>query len=309
MITGAAGFIGSHLAEHCLMRGHQVTGLDVLTDYYSPELKLAHVTGLDGHARWRFLREDLCTCDLETLLEEADIVFHLAGQPGVRASWGRSFDRYVDNNVVALQRLLEAARGAHLDRFVFASSSSVYGNAEILPASETTQLRPVSPYGATKALGEDLCRMYRASFDVPVVTLRYFTVYGPRQRPDMAFHRLLTAALSDEEITIFGDGEQSRDFTYVLDAVAATYAAGLRGRTGSIYNIGGGERTTMNAVLDIIAACSGRSLRVTRKAGQIGDARDTSADTTLARADLGFAPSVSLATGIEAQMRSIAASL
>jgi UDP-glucose 4-epimerase len=204
--------------------------------------------------------------------------------------------------VTALQRLLEASRSVALERFVFASSSSVYGDAERLPTNEKTALQPISPYGATKVLGEHLCRLYHLSYGLPTVILRYFTVYGPRQRPDMAFNKLIRAALEHEEIVIYGDGGQTRDFTFVGDAVDGTIAAATHGQPGGVYNLGGGARTSMNEVLEMIADLTGEGLNVRRVAAQAGDARDTAADTSRARAQLSFAPSRSLYEGLSEQV-------
>jgi nucleoside-diphosphate-sugar epimerase len=302
LVTGAAGFIGSHLAQGCLEQGHNVFGIDSFTSYYEPELKRENVAQVENHAAWTFLEGDLVDLDLVSLLDGIDIVFHLAAQPGVRASWGQTFGAYVDSNVTALQRLLEASRSVALERFVFASSSSVYGDAERLPTNEATSLQPISPYGATKALGEHLCRLYHRSHALPIVTLRYFTVYGPRQRPDMAFNKLMRAALEHEEIVIYGDGGQTRDFTFVRDAVDGTIAAAVDGHPGAVYNLGGGARTSMNEVLEMIADLTGEDLNVRRVAAQAGDARDTAADTSRARAQLGFAPSRSLYEGLSEQI-------
>lgn len=301
LITGAAGFIGSLLARTCLEAGHNVTGIDALTDYYAPEAKRDNLAGLSEYD-WEFIEGDLATMDIDSVLEHTQIVFHLAAQPGVRASWGRSFSAYVDGNVVATQRLLEATREISLTRFVFASSSSVYGDAEMLPTPEETPLQPISPYGATKALGEHLCRVYRSSYGLPYVVLRYFTVYGPRQRPDMAFYKLIDAALAGREIVIYGDGNQTRDFTFVQDAVDGTLAAALRGVPGHVYNLGGGARTSMNEVLELIAKLTGNQLLVRYERAQEGDARDTAADTSAARAALGYAPSRSLREGLREQV-------
>src|SRR5438128_1225055 len=303
LVTGAAGFIGSQLAERCLEQGHTVLGIDSFTPYYDPMLKRANVAQIGAHPSWTFLEGDLVDLDLVSLLDGIEVVFHLAAQPGVRASWGQTFDAYVDSNVTALQRLLEASVAASLERFVFASSSSVYGDAECLPTSEDAHLRPVSPYGATKVLGENLCRLYHLSYGLPTVALRYFTVYGPRQRPDMAFNRLIRAALEPEELVIYGDGGETRDFTFVSDAVDGTIAAAWNGVPGAVYNLGGGSRTSMNEVLDIIAELTGEELTVRRTARQTGDARDTAADTSDARAHLGFAPSRSLHEGLAEQVR------
>jgi len=302
LITGAAGFIGSHLAQGCLDRGYNVLGVDSFTSYYEPELKRANVAQMDEHPAWSFLEGDLVDLDLDSVLDGIEIVFHLAAQPGVRMSWGQTFGAYIDGNVTALQRLLEASRSAALERFVFASSSSVYGDADRLPTNEETPLKPISPYGATKALGEHLCRLYHRSHALPIVMLRYFTVYGPRQRPDMAFNKLIRAALEHEDIIIYGDGGQTRDFTFVRDAVDGTIAAAADGHPGAVYNLGGGARTSMNDVLEMIAALTGEDLNVRRIDAQAGDARDTAADTSRARTQLGFAPSRSLYEGLSEQV-------
>jgi nucleoside-diphosphate-sugar epimerase len=302
LVTGAAGFIGSHLAQACLQQGHRVLGIDSFAPYYDPELKRTNVAQVGDHEAWTFLEGDLADLDLVSLLEGIEIVFHLAAQPGVRASWGQTFGAYVDSNVTALQRLLEASRSVAVERFVFASSSSVYGDAERLPTTEETLLQPISPYGATKMLGEHLCRIYHRSHALPIVMLRYFTVYGPRQRPDMAFNKLIRAALEREDITIYGDGGQTRDFTFVRDVVDGTIAAAADGHPGAVYNLGGGARTSMNEVLEMIAALTGEDLSVRRIVAQAGDARDTAADTHRARAQLGFAPSRSLYEGLGEQV-------
>src|SRR6185436_7103966 len=241
--------------------------------------------------------------DLPGVLDGVTHVFHLAAQAGVRKSWGRDFGTYTDNNVDASQRLLEACVGRPLHRFVYASSSSVYGDNAAIPMREEALPQPVSPYGVTKLAAEHLCRLYFVNHGVPATSLRYFTVYGPRQRPDMAFHRFLRASLNGDPITLYGDGEQTRDFTFVADAVAATVAAGDRGVPGRAYNVGGGSRVSVNHVLELIGRLAGRPLDVRREPEQKGDMRDTYADTGLAKADLGFAPQVSLAEGIEAEYR------
>jgi nucleoside-diphosphate-sugar epimerase len=302
LVTGAAGFIGSHLAQACLEQGHRVLGIDSFTPYYEPELKRANVAQLERHASWRLLEGDLVNLDLASLLDGIEVVFHLAVQPGVRSSWGQNFGAYVDSNVTALQQLLEASRSAALERFVFVSSSSVYGDAARLPTNEETPLQPISPYGATKVLGEHLCRLYHQSHALPTVILRYFTVYGPRQRPDMAFNKLIRATLAHEEIVIYGDGGQTRDFTFVRDAVDGTIAAAWNGHPGAVYNLGGGARTSMNKVMEMIADLTGDELNIRRVAAQAGDARDTAADTSRARAQLGFAPSRSLFEGLSEQV-------
>lgn len=301
LVTGAAGFVGSHLAEQCLERGWRVVAIDSFTPNYARVLKKSNASQLGAHPNCRFLEADLLSVDLRRLLAGINVVFHLAAQAGVRASWGEEFDVYTRSNVTALQRLLEAAKESTIEKFVFASSSSVYGDAETLPTFESCLLRPVSPYGATKALGEHLTFLYWKGYGLPTVSLRYFTVYGPRQRPDMAFNRLISAAQTGKEFVVFGDGRQSRDFTYVGDTVAGTLAAATRGQPGSVYNLGGGSRISMNGVIEIIEQFTGPvPVRYTDAA--LGDARDTAADTTLAQKELGFVPSFDLVTGLQEQV-------
>ena len=306
LITGAAGFIGSHLAAQLLAGGADVTGVDCFTDYYPRPMKEANLAVNAGKPRFRFVEANLLDADLDGLLEDKTHVFHLAAQAGVRKSWGRDFAVYTANNIDATQRLLEACVGRALDRLVYASSSSVYGDEADIPMRESQVPRPVSPYGVTKLAAEHLCHLYASNHGVPATSLRYFTVYGPRQRPDMAFRKFLTAAASGQAIGVFGDGRQTRDFTFVADAVAATIAAGERGVPGRAYNIGGGSRVALDDVLTIIEQVVGRPLRVERGPAQKGDMRDTYADTSLARADLGFAPTVALADGIAAEYQWLA---
>ena len=299
VVTGAAGFIGSHLTESLLADGHQVTGVDAFTDYYARAVKERNLEKSRGHRAFRLVEGHLQDLDLRPVLEDVGQVFHLAAQAGVRASWGREFAHYTEHNVLATQRLLEAARAAGGPRIVYASSSSVYGDAPALPLREDARCEPVSPYGVSKLAAEHLGVLYHRNFGLPVVSLRYFTVYGPRQRPDMAFHRFLRAARDGEPIHVFGDGRQTRDFTFVSDIVAATRAAADSGRPGSVYNVGGGERVVLNDVLGQIEDVTGRRLTVVRDEVQKGDMRDTFADTTAAGRDLGFRSTVPLAQGLE----------
>ena len=303
LVTGVAGFIGSHLAETLLAGGWEVTGVDAFTDYYPRAIKEANLADLRGRPRFQFHETSLQQADLGRLLDGRTHVFHLAAQAGVRKSWGRDFRTYTDNNVDATQKLLEACLGRPLERFVYASSSSLYGDNVSLPMREDALPQPVSPYGVTKLAAEQLCYLYFVNHALPTAALRYFTVYGPRQRPDMAFHRFIRASLDGEPVTLYGDGEQTRDFTYVADAVAATIAAGERGVPGRAYNVGGGSRVSMNRVIEIIGQVAGKPLEVRREPAQKGDMRDTYADTSLARSDLGFTPSVTLEQGIEAEYR------
>jgi UDP-glucose 4-epimerase len=303
LVTGAAGFIGSHLAGLLLDRGAEVTGLDCFTDYYARSIKEANLADNRGRGRFRFVEARIQDADLPALLDGVTHVFHLAAQAGVRKSWGRDFRTYTENNVEASQQLLECCVGLPLERFVYASSSSIYGDNTAIPMREDARPQPVSPYGVTKLAAEQLCYLYHVNHGVPTTSLRYFTVYGPRQRPDMGFHRFIRAAIAGDAISLFGDGEQTRDFTFVADAVAATAAAGTRGVPGRAYNIGGGSRVSINEVLEMIGRVAGTPLKVRREPAQKGDMRDTFADTSLAKADLGFAPAVTLEEGIEAEYR------
>ncbi len=303
LVTGAAGFIGSTLAERLLADGADVVGLDCFTDYYPRAAKERNLAALVPQARFRFVESALQEADLRTLLADRTHVFHLAAQAGVRKSWGRDFHVYTVNNVEATQALLEASVSRPLERFVFASSSSVYGDAAAIPMREDALPQPVSPYGVTKLAGEQLCHLYFVNYGVPTVSLRYFTVYGPRQRPDMAFHKLLRATLLGESFHLFGDGGQTRDFTFVGDAVAATAAAGLRGVPGRVYNIGGGARVSMHDVLDLVGQVAGRRPALTMDPAQKGDMRHTYADTSLARRDLDFTPRTGLDVGLRAEYR------
>jgi UDP-glucose 4-epimerase len=298
VVTGAAGFIGSHLCERLLAERHEVLGLDCFLDYYPRAVKERNLSGPRARAGFRFVEASLLDLDLAPLLEGAGQVYHLAAQAGVRASWGRDFSIYTDNNVLATQRLLEACVHTGVPRLVYASSSSVYGDSAALPLREDGPCRPVSPYGVTKLAAEHLVHLYGQNHGLPVVSLRYFTVYGPRQRPDMAFHRFLKAARDGEGIHVYGDGRQTRDFTYVDDIVAATRAAAETGRPGCVYNVGGGERVTLNDVLERIARVTGRRPAVIRDPAQKGDMRDTHASTDAARRDLGFRSSVALDEGL-----------
>lgn len=303
LVTGAAGFIGSHLCERLLELGHRIIGVDAFTDYYPRPVKEANLAGLRGHPGFRLVEADLARADLAGLVGEADFVLHQAGQPGVRPSWGTHFDQYVARNILATQHLLEAARGSkRLRRVVFASSSSVYGQVRELPLREESLPQPYSPYGVTKLAAEHLCRLYHQNFGVPIVALRYFTVYGPRQRPDMGFHRFIRAALTGRAIPVYGDGEQTRDFTYVADAVEANLLALTAPVAGGLFNIGGGSRASVNEILRTLEEVLGVTLRREAQPEQPGDVRHTWADTTRARQLLGFTPRVSLRAGLERQV-------
>ena len=299
LVTGAAGFIGSHLVDRLLTAGADVVGLDCFTDYYARRCKEANLLEAHTNSKFSFLETRIQDADLDDTLHDCTHVFHLAAQAGVRKSWGEDFSVYTACNVEATQTLLEACSRTTLQRVVYASSSSVYGDDGGIPMHENHRPQPVSPYGVTKLAAEHLCHLYWMAHGVPTVALRYFTVYGPRQRPDMAFHRFLTAILADAPDLLYGDGAQTRDFTFVQDAVSATIAASDRGESGRVYNIGGGARVSVNHVVDLMAACTGRQPRIDRLPVQKGDMRHTYADTTAAADALGFTPSVSLERGIK----------
>ncbi len=303
VVTGAAGFIGSHLSEYLLDAGHTVTGIDCFTDYYPRDRKEQNLAKLRTSDRFTLLETALADVDWPRVLEDVTWIFHLAAQAGVRKSWGHDFHVYTVNNVEGTQILLEACKGRPIERLVYASSSSVYGDDVALPMREDARPQPVSPYGVTKLSAEQLCHLYYVNYRVPAVSMRYFTVYGPRQRPDMGFHRFFLAAVRNEPVTVFGDGRQTRDFTFVSDAVGATIAASTRGTSGAVYNIGGGSRVELLDVFELIGRITGRPLRLNMTEPQAGDMRDTYADTARARTDLGFAPSVMLEQGLRAQFQ------
>jgi UDP-glucose 4-epimerase len=307
LVTGAAGFIGSHVSEALLARGADVVGLDCFTDYYAREIKEGNLAALRQGRKFRFVEAALQTVPLDALLDGVTHVYHLAAQAGVRKSWGDDFRVYTSHNVDSTQRLLEAVKDLKLHRFVYASSSSVYGDGVPIPMREDAYLQPLSPYGVTKLAAEHLCNLYHANYGVPSVSLRFFTVYGPRQRPDMAFHRFIRAAFEGKPITLYGDGGQTRDFTYIADIVAANLAAGDQGHPGGVYNIGGGSRVSVLEVLELVGRLTGRPLQVHREASQKGDMRDTFADTTRARADLGFHPRFTLESGLTEECAWLAA--
>jgi nucleoside-diphosphate-sugar epimerase len=296
LVTGAAGFVGSTLVELLLDEGHPVLGVDAFTDYYPRQTKERNLNRVRGRAGFRFVEADLSKVAVAQLLSGVDTVFHLAGQPGVRASWGADFGHYVRHNVLVTQRLLEACRERQLRKLVYASSSSVYGDAEAYPTPETVRPSPVSPYGVTKLAAEHLCEVYRRSFEVPAVSLRLFTVYGPGQRPDMAFSRLVGAAIRGEPFELFGDGLQTRDFTFVGDVVRAMVDAAASGWCG-VANIGGGARTSMREVLDVVTGLCGPLDLVQRPTAR-GDVRDTAADTSVAQAAFGYKARTKLADGL-----------
>lgn len=305
LVTGVAGFIGSHLAQALVAQGHEVVGLDCFTPYYERPGKEANLREAATSGSFQFLELDLQDAPLTELLSGFEVVFHQAGQPGVRASWGTGFADYVRNNVTATQRLLEASEKAGVRRLVYASSSSVYGNSPRLPASESDPCRPFSPYGVSKLAAENLCTAYADNGRIDTVSLRYFTVYGPRQRPDMAFSRFISMALRGNALPLYAGGEQVRDFTYVDDVIRATLAAAVRPVSpGAVFNIAGGVRVSMADVLLLLKEVTGLPLDIQPAPAQPGDVRVTAGDTRAAHEVLGWSPEVGLRTGLGRQVRS-----
>ncbi len=309
LVTGVAGFVGSHLAERLLADGHEVCGVDAFIDYYPRSLKEQNLAALRNQERFTFIEGNLLDIELTSLVESVDWIFHQAAQAGVRASWGKEFSLYADCNVLATQRLLEAVltTGNRIQRLVYASSSSVYGDVMTLPVAETATPHPISPYGVTKLAAEHLCSLYHHNFGVPTVSLRYFTVYGPRQRPDMAFHRFCKAVVEGQPIHVFGDGDQTRDFTYVSDIVEANISSAAIGTPGSVMNIAGGSRVTVRYVIEMLREISGLPVQVTFEQKQHGDVRDTFADISDAMKLIGYQPRVPLREGLAHEFESIAA--
>lgn len=299
LVTGAAGFIGSHLCERLLQAGHAVTGVDALIPYYPAEVKEGNLAASLNQRWFTFHRLDLRRDPLEPLLDGVDVVFHLAAMPGLAKSW-TEFDLYESCNVTATQRLLEAVRTLpRLHRFIYASTSSVYGRFGT--GDETLPARPISPYGVTKLAAENLCRAYAEERGLPLVVLRYFSVYGPRQRPDMGYHRFIRALLANEPITVYGDGQQVRSNTYVSDCVDATMSA-VQALPGEVYNVGGGEAVTIWEILRKLEALTGNRAAVRQEAGRAGDQRYTGADTSKLTRHLGWRPRIGLDEGLARQL-------
>ena len=302
LVTGCAGFIGSHLTESLLSDGWEVVGIDCFNDNYGRRQKLRNLERARSWDAFDFVPVDLARGDLRDFVDDCNVLFHLAAEPGVRASWGGRFETYMRNNLLATQHLLDAAVACPEKRFVYASSSSIYGQAETFPTREDTSPQPLSPYGVTKLAAEHMCNLYHTNHGVSAVSLRYFSVYGPRQRTDMAFTRFCRATIAGEPISVFGDGRQTRDFTYVEDIVAATrLAADTTGVEGRVYNVGGGSRIGVDRAIELIGELAGHPPEVLHVERQHGDVRDTGADTTRAREELGFAPGTAFEDGLAAQ--------
>lgn len=300
VVTGAAGFVGSHLSEALLALGHPVRGLDSFAAHYGRAFKQLNLAASLAHPDFVFCERDLLDGGLEDLIDGAGVVFHLAARPGVRDSW-HDFDDYVRSNILGTKALFDACAGRDV-RVVYASSSSVYGDATVLPVTEAEPTAPISPYGATKVMTEVMAGAYRRAHGLDVVGLRYFTVYGPRQRPDMGLARFIEAAVEGRHLSIYGDGRQLRDYTYVGDVVDATVAAAERGGQGSIYNIASSDPRPLLEVLDELGTVVGHELLLEFEGAKLGDVRDTWASTSRAQTELGFAPAMRLADGIAAQV-------
>jgi UDP-glucose 4-epimerase len=311
LVSGCAGFIGSHLCERLLRADFDVVGVDSLTDYYDPAIKKSHLERLLRNPNFEFRQEDLLRVETyQSALDDAVMVFHLAAQPGVRGSWGNSFDTYVRNNILATQKLLEAARTSReLVKFVYASSSSVYGQIQTERVTEEYRTQPHSPYGVTKLAAEHLCSLYYANYGLPTISLRFFTVYGPRQRPDMAFHRLVKAALTGQAFPVYGDGTQERDFTFVGDIVEGLVLAALHPTATGVYNIGGGHVVSLNEVIQLIEDMTGSPIKRKQLEAQVGDVKRTGADTGKIQSVLGYRPKTPLRDGLRAEVDYFAALL
>ena len=303
IVTGVAGFIGSHLAEALLKQGKAVIGIDQFNNYYDCQLKHNNIVNLKQYPTFKLIKANIQDLDWQQLLQSVNVVYHQAAQAGVRASWGKDFHHYTERNINATQVILEGAKQVNSPpTIVYASSSSIYGDAVTMPTPETLCPQPVSPYGITKLAGERLCWLYQQNFGVPVTALRYFTVYGPRQRPDMAFHKFFKAAINNEPISIYGDGKQTRDYTYISDVVAANLTAGeVPEAIGEVFNIGGGSRVTLIKLLTIMERVIGQPIKKKYVQKAAGDARHTSADVNKAKRILNYIPQVSLEEGLSKQ--------
>lgn len=302
LVTGCAGFIGSHLAEKLLQEGHEVIGIDCFTDYYPRAVKERNIHNLIKQNGFTFIEQNIINF---TEYPEVDYVFHQAAQAGVRASWGQKFDIYTRNNILATQKILEYYKDRKLTKFVFASSSSIYGNVDKLPIHEDTLKKPYSPYGVTKLAAENLCSLYHMNYNTPVISLRYFTVYGPRQRPDMGINKFVHAALNEDVIEVYGDGTQTRDFTFISDIVQANLLAADTDIIGEVFNIGGGSRISVNNLLSLIENAVGKKVHIKHIEKQKGDVNHTYADVAKAQKLIGYKPIVTIDEGIEKYITSI----
>ncbi len=299
LVTGAAGFIGSHLCRRLLGEGYHVEGIDSFHDFYPKWIKEKNIKDLLQEEKFQFHEKDLNVIDLSSILRETNWVFHLAAQAGVRSSWGSQFYEYTKNNIEATQKILEAAVQHPQDRLIYASSSSVYGNCPEIPMSEKSPLSPFSPYGVTKLAGENLCSLYFKNYDVPCISLRFFTVYGPGQRPDMAFHKFFKSMLEDKEVYLYGDGKQTRDFTYITDIVEACFSCLNNSKKGEIYNIGGGNRQKLEDIFPVMEDICQKKIKIVQKNKQKGDVLHTYADIEKAEKDLNYSPEITVQEGLK----------
>ena len=298
LVTGAAGFIGSHLCQRLLNEDCEVIGIDCYRDFYPRWMKEKNVQSLLKKKGFRFISEDINTLDLNGLLKGCAYVFHLAAQAGVRQSWGENFSIYTKDNIESTQKLLEAAKGLPVHKFINASSSSVYGYSPELPMTEKSPLLPFSPYGVTKLAAENLCSLYHRNYGVPTVSLRFFTVYGPGQRPDMAFHKFFRHVVEEKSIPVYGDGKQTRDFTYIDDVIAACYSCIDHGLPGEIYNVGGGNRQKLEDLFPLFEEVCQKKVQIQWEKSQKGDVPHTQADIQKAKHDLGYNPDTDIRTGL-----------
>jgi UDP-glucose 4-epimerase len=311
VITGVAGFIGSTLAEKLLHDGHNVRGIDSFTNYYPARMKEKNIENCLKHTNFSLIRQDLeSSLDLSTIFKNAEYIFHLAAQPGVRASWGKEFVIYVKNNISVTQKILESLKNnTTLKKFVLASSSSVYGNQPSIMNEETSLTRPVSPYGVTKLAAENLTNLYFKNYKIPTVSLRYFTVYGPKQRPDMAFTRFFNSIIKDKKLSIFGNGEQTRDFTYVDDIVQATINAATSDSVGEILNVGGGSVFSLSEIIEFMKEITQKEFEIDFKTEQKGDVRHTSADISKAKKLINYKSNTDIKYGLTQQYEYIKTNL
>jgi len=307
LVSGVAGFIGSHLAERLIKEGFDVIGLDSFEDYYPKWIKEKNIESLLKSPKFTFLETNLLSDDLwnssplASNLKEIDYIFHQAAQAGVRRSWGKDFQIYTRNNILITQKLLEITKDLNIKKFIYASSSSVYGDVESFPIKETATVKPLSPYGVSKLAGENLCQLYHKNFNVPITCLRYFTVYGPRQRPDMAFHKFIKALIKNEKIHIYGSGKQTRDFTYISDVIKATLLA-LNAPSGEVFNIGGGNKIGLMDALSLIEALIGKKAKIKKMDAQKGDVHSTWADIKKANSLLGYKSKILLEEGLKEEI-------